>query len=165
MELLKLPHELLAVICSQLDYTDIHNIRKTCKVLRRISHNRDVWVGVFWNFMKREKMPQPFFGLPKPLPECSSEDLERCIVRWEADWPTTISANVSRIPIETSVDFGSIQPDSSAQGSHTTFWCFGVDGHGLVYFRHRFYFDVIDREPGLSLRGVPHCHLFILLPG
>ncbi|KAJ2914610.1 hypothetical protein MD484_g5794, partial [Candolleomyces efflorescens] len=61
------------MIVAETDWDDV--IR-----LREISHSRTVWYSIFLRYTETI-LPKPFF-LPKPLKECSAQDIEDELTRW-----------------------------------------------------------------------------------
>ncbi|KAF6754766.1 hypothetical protein DFP72DRAFT_898703 [Ephemerocybe angulata] len=83
--LASLPDELLTLIVAELDLKDLMTIRRVCRSLRTASSSRVAWRSVYLRCLG-ESLPRPFF-LPKPIKECSAEEIEYSLRRWHSEWP------------------------------------------------------------------------------
>ncbi|KAF6754747.1 hypothetical protein DFP72DRAFT_898687 [Ephemerocybe angulata] len=85
LALASLPDELLSLIVAELDLKDFLTIRGVCRSLRTASSSRQAWRTVYLKCVG-EILPKPFF-MPKPIRECSAEEIEYSLRRWHAEWP------------------------------------------------------------------------------
>lgn len=72
---------------------------QACRGLKEISHSRETWAAILSRYITTGRIPQPFC-LPKPLPSCSSRELEKSIVAWEASWPAVVSTTFTEATID-----------------------------------------------------------------
>ncbi|KAH6901423.1 hypothetical protein BKA70DRAFT_1309499 [Coprinopsis sp. MPI-PUGE-AT-0042] len=83
-QLITLPEEVLAMFMMELDVQSLVRLRSTCRLLNRVSRSRHIWRNIFLLGLG-DTIPRPFF-LSKPLQDCSAEDIEADLRRWETGW-------------------------------------------------------------------------------
>ncbi|KAJ3539678.1 hypothetical protein NMY22_g4623 [Coprinellus aureogranulatus] len=82
--LLSLPEEILMLFPMELDFKSLVRFRITCRKLNRITRTRQVWHHLLRRAVGMT-IPHPFF-LSKPLSDCSADDIETDLRRWESGW-------------------------------------------------------------------------------
>ncbi|KAF5340767.1 hypothetical protein D9611_007508 [Ephemerocybe angulata] len=94
-----LPDELLIQIVANLDLKDILNSRTVCRALRTACGSREAWRSMYLR-QHGEALPRPFL-MPKPIKECSADDIESSLQKWYAEWPAAGAVQRTRRVVKT----------------------------------------------------------------